>query len=386
MSPNTGKTNRIYFVIAAVVTMFMTVPLYQHGQPWLKYHQENLVIYDCRLHSDSVPVGSKYPGRIAELLVQIGQHVQAGDTIACLDIRELDALTDKANATVELAKANVAAEKVAIEKALASMIAQQECLVAKSQVAASRAKAIKEETKWIEKQLIRAKKLAKRGSMSQADVERLLREFESFDNKARIAGEEDLIANLDLAAVKIKIDEIQSRNARIVVLEHEIAIAKSELKSIDEQKDSAMIKSKTSGVVTNIFRGAGSSVKVGDPIIQIQDSNVWCEAWIDEKKFANVDLDARTIVSLKAYPNSTIQGTVTGFLPTTEAAHRVPQLTENPVLQPNSKVCIKIKLSPTKNLTLLAGLTGKAVIAKDSNKERFVQQRLPHFLHLAHNN
>jgi multidrug resistance efflux pump len=69
-------------------------------------------------------------------------------------------------------------------------------------------------------------------------------------------------------------------------------------------------------------------VKIGDPIIQIQDDGLWCEAWIDEKKFAGIDLDAGVDVTLKAYPNKKLKGHVSSFLPAPKDVQRLPQATE----------------------------------------------------------
>ena len=364
MNHNDKKRKTIYFSISSILVTASLLPFYQFVQPWLVLHEKNIVVYDCQLRSDSVPVGSKYPGKIDEIFVKVGQRVTAGEKIARMDRKELGAEIDKANATIELAKANYKAETLAISKALATMAAQKDCLVAKSKVATSRLNAVKIETKWIEKQLARAKRLAKRGSVSKSDLEKIYREFENFRNKAQIAGEEDVVASLDLAAVKLKLEEIEARTAVLDVLKQEIAIAKSELCAVNEQQDAAMVRAQNAGVVTDVFRGAGSSVKVGDAIVVIQNDLVWCEAWVDENRLADIQVNGAATLSLKSFPDREIQGIVDSFLPAINSLERSPQRTENQFLQQNSKICVKLHLENAGDLNLVPGMTGTAVIVK----------------------
>lgn len=362
-----SKPRRYNWMFSAIILGIAAIPIYRFGYPWLEYHQQNVVLYDCRLQSESLPIGAKYPGRINEILVQIGQPINSGDVIARMDSSELDARLERASASIKLAQANAEAEQVAIEKALATIFAQKQCLDAKSKVASNRAKAAQIEIKWIEKQLQRAKVLSKQRSVSVVELERISREKDAVESKAQIASEEDLIARLDIAALKSKVEEIQARKTKLAVFEQEIAIAKSELNTVEEQKRASVIRAKADGVVTNIFRGAGASVKIGDPIIQIQSDDVWCEAWLDEAKLDFVNEGSKVSILLKAFNNKLLTGSVAGFLPTADALIRQPQQSENPMLQPNSKVCVKIQLETFDNLRLIPGMTGRAVISRSKD-------------------
>ena len=360
------KSGRLYSFLAVAVFASTAIATHRYGRPWIEYHQQNLVVYDCRLQSEAIPLGAKYPGRIAELFVQTGQKVAPGDIVARMDTSELTVEAQRAKAAIELAEANLNAEQLAIDKALETMIAQQKCLDVKTQVAASRWEAIKQEAKWIEKELVRAKQLSKRGSVSKSNLEKLLRERGNFESKAQIAGEEDLVARLDLAALKSKVEEIKSRTALLAALEKEVEIARAELNAIRERQASAMIRASSAGIVTNIFRGAGSSVKLGDPIIQLRTDEVWSEVWIDETKLPEVQLGSTAVIKLTAFGDEEFDGLIVGFLPIEGSQESGPQLTENPILRLNSKVCLKVNLRKSGKSRLIPGLTGTAIIPKSS--------------------
>ncbi len=57
-----------------------------------------------RLEAERIDVASKYPGRVAEVLVSEGQWVSAGEVVARMDASEIDAQLHEAEATVAQAE------------------------------------------------------------------------------------------------------------------------------------------------------------------------------------------------------------------------------------------------------------------------------------------
>lgn len=84
---------------------------------------EDINIYG-RIRVDEIDVASKIPGRIDSLYVQLGQHVNKGDTLAVLESKELDAKLEQAKSVMlaskskwEMAKNGARSEeKLAVEK------------------------------------------------------------------------------------------------------------------------------------------------------------------------------------------------------------------------------------------------------------------------------
>ncbi len=64
-----------------------------------------------------VEVKAEYPGIVKEVFVTEWVHVKKGDKLASLDIREPEALLNKAKSAVEMAKANLLEAKVAAQRA-----------------------------------------------------------------------------------------------------------------------------------------------------------------------------------------------------------------------------------------------------------------------------
>ena len=89
---------------------------------WLKYSQPSLppgiVSGNGRLEADEIDISTKFAGRVAELLADEGDVVKAGQVVARMDTRDLEASLKKAEAQVlgaqralDEARANVAQQQ-----------------------------------------------------------------------------------------------------------------------------------------------------------------------------------------------------------------------------------------------------------------------------------
>lgn len=353
-----------------------TIPAYLWGVPWFTYHQENLVVYDCQIKTESVPIGAKYPGRIAEVLVEVGQRVSANQVIVRMDTSELTAQTKRAQATIELAKANWIVESESIKKAIATLKTQQRCAETKTTVAQQRATALKIETEILEKDVLRSQKLVRSHSLARSKFEKIQREFQRLKNQASIATAEVKVVSLDKDVLQSEMEELRAKLHRLVGLQKKIEMAQAELEAIEERRAAATVRAAEPGTVTHVFRGTGSSIKLGDPIIEIHPDTVWSEIWIDESDLALAKPGTEVKITLRAYPNTPLEGQIAGFLPSHAIGDRLPLETNNPVLQPETKICVQVQLS-SQQVELIPGLRGVAVIEKHRDGQDEAEQPTP---------
>jgi multidrug efflux pump subunit AcrA (membrane-fusion protein) len=75
-----------------------------------------------RLEADAIDIDTKFAGRIAKLLVDEGDIVMAGQVVATMDIRDLEASLKKSQALVSQVERALeeARAKLAIQRALSS--------------------------------------------------------------------------------------------------------------------------------------------------------------------------------------------------------------------------------------------------------------------------
>jgi HlyD family secretion protein len=114
-------------LIAAVVIGAAAAGVYwwQHSQSQLP---AGIVWSNGRIEADAIDIDTKFAGRISELLVDEGDMVKAGQVVARMDTRDLEASLKKAEAQVRLAQK-------AIDEAKANIVQQSsQVLLAKQQM------------------------------------------------------------------------------------------------------------------------------------------------------------------------------------------------------------------------------------------------------------
>ncbi len=88
-----------------------------------------------RLEADQIDIETKYPGRIAELRADEGDLVKAGQVVAVMDTRELEASLKKAEAVVRQSQQSLDEANAAVEQQKSQLLlAQQEMERARSLV------------------------------------------------------------------------------------------------------------------------------------------------------------------------------------------------------------------------------------------------------------
>ena len=372
MSRNSSKSKRILTAVAFPLIGLSALPLYRFSRPWIDFHQKNFVIYDCRIHSPVLPVGSKQEGLIQEIFVKTGDTIQAGQPIAQLDTSDLDAEERRWQGRLELARIRLDSERKRIQSSVDAALSRETWQSAQVEVARQRAKAIQAELKWVNKEVDRRKKLAERGSVSVSELDHQLRQLQTYHSNGKVAELECSAAVRRLAFLEKSTLQVKTDGEKTRELRQEIELARAELDGIRKRRQSFTIRSRSSGVVTEIVRGPGSSIRIGEPILHLQGGEVWAEAWVEESNLAKVITGDTAWVTLKAYPGEKYPGRVSAVLPHPTSVRRQTQKSENPVLQQDSRICLLIRFQ-TEHPQLIPGLTGRASVSRQSGKDRQVQ-------------
>ena len=208
-----------------------------------------------------VAVAAKLPGTLSSVSVDIGDRVRAGDVVAVLDRREIDAQVDAAEAAVNVAHAGV---EVA-EAALANAVLERE----------------------------RAQNLFDRGAVPK-------QRLDAADTVRRSAA-----AQRDLANANVAQAEAALRRAREV------------------QRD-ATLTSPIDGVVVERHYDAGSLVGPGeDPVVVVADLRVMTlEAGVSELEAGRLKVGMPARVTAQAHPGTLFDGRLAAIAPEVDARNR----------------------------------------------------------------
>lgn len=208
-----------------------------------------------------VAVAAKLPGTLSSVRVDIGDRVRAGQVVAALDRREIDAQVDAAEATVNVAHAGVEAAEAALANA--------------------------------ELERDRAQNLFDRGAVPR-------QRLDAAETARRSAA-----AQRDLARANLAQAEAALRRAREV------------------QRD-ATLTSPIDGVVVERHYDAGSLVGPGDdPVVVVADLHVMkLEAGVSELEAGRLRVGMPARVEAQARPGDVFDGRVAAIAPEVDARNR----------------------------------------------------------------
>ena len=231
-------------------------------------------------------LGFLVAGRIEQIGVAEGERVSAGDTLARLDARELDARVRAARADAEAAAAALAELRAgARTQEIAS--AEAAAQAAESRATEARANAT------------RARRLFDGGAVSQQALDRAVTEARAAEAAATQAREA-----LDLTREGPRQETVQAAQARLSQ-----ALARQE--SAEVAREHATVVAPFDGIVTVRHREPGETVGPGIPVLTLLDpDDRWVRIYVREDRLGAVGLGATARIVSDTYPDRVIEGEV----------------------------------------------------------------------------
>ena len=285
-----------------------------------------------RIEIERVDIASKYAGRLARIDVKEGDDVAPGQTIALMDVAEL-------NAQLAAAKAAVRRATQAIERAKAEVVLREA------------------EHRLSEAELKRATELERRAVASTADLDRRTAQHD--------------VAEAQILAAKAAVgDAVAAREA-----------AEAEVARIEATVADMTLKSPVAGRVEYRLVLAGAVLAAGGRIATVLDlGDVYMTVFLPTSEAGRAKLGAEARILLDAAPGYVIPATVSfvaseaQFTPKT-----VETVNEREKLMYRVKLRIDRKLIETYRDHVKAGLTGDAYVKLDPNAQwpRRLEPRLP---------
>jgi cobalt-zinc-cadmium efflux system membrane fusion protein len=190
-------------------------------------------------------------GRLYDVLVRVGDRVQAGQTLARYDNIEAGELT------TQLASAKAELQKLLVQE------------------------------RNLERQAERARSLAEIGAVPQKDFEQARADLQAAQES--IKAQESVVAGLVARLSRYGLAESRSPGAALTTL-----------------------SSPLNGVVTKLAASPGEVVEASSELFTIADlSTVWVQAEVYEKDIGRLRVGQPALITVETYPNEQFTGTVT---------------------------------------------------------------------------
>ena len=243
-----------------------------------------------RIEATEINVSSKYAGRIAEVLVQEGEFVQAGQAIAQMQLDSLEAQRDEAQA-----RRRQTLTEVENAKALVAMRI--------SEVAAAEAEVVRARSDFeaAKQRLGRSSLLAREGAASRQELD-----DDQAAYKSREAGINSAQAKVVAAKSAVHAAETQVSGAEAAVQAAQASVARIEA----DIKDSMLITPR-SGRVQYRVHETGEVIAAGSPVVNLIDlADVYMTFFVPEAVAGRVAIGSEARIVVDAAADRPIPATI----------------------------------------------------------------------------
>ncbi len=244
-----------------------------------------------------VRVGSRIPGRVEQLAVQVGDRVRAGQTIARLEQNDLRAAVEKARADLAAAEARLATVRNGART--------QELQTAEAALRQAEANRLLAQVN-----LDRYRSLYQDGGIALQVVDTAARDYDVALAQVRAAREQ-----LSLTREKYTAEDLRYAEAQVEQARAALRIAEANL-------GYANITAPMGGVVASVSTQQGETVTSGSAAAQaptfvtiIDLSRLQVDAYVDETDIGKVRVGQEATFGVDAYPDREFRGKVTAIYP-----------------------------------------------------------------------
>lgn len=269
------------------------------------------------IEATEVEVSSKLPGRLAQLLVEEGDQVQAGQVIARLETSEVEAEVAQAQAALARAEAQLK------ELIAGSRLQEIEEARANLQQAEDNLKLARDD--WS-----RFDSLFKEGAISAQERDRAKNSVEIAQSQLKAAQE------------RYALVRIGPRPETIEAARHERDRAKAALGMAQVRLRDSTILAPLAGIVLTKRAEQGEVVNPGFPIVILIDADdLWLRVYIPESEIGLVSIGQAATVTVDSFPNRRFEGKVVEISSKAEFTPRTVQTKKERV---NLVFGVKIRL------------------------------------------
>ncbi len=303
------------------------------------------------LAKDQVRIMPEVPGRVLQVNAEVGDHVQAGDTLLQIDSAALEAQRAQAlaaleaaqsqldlltiepkDADLEAARAGVAAADAAYKRALegptAEDLAMAEAQLRQAEARVKQAQAAYDNVAW--NPLIAA--LPESLQLEQATL--ALETAQAQYDKTVKGATDDVIAQAyaQLAASRAQLQRLEDgpEDAQIRAAESQVRQAETALYLAQLQLDKAAVRAPMDGIIASVDTAVGAMAAPGAPAFTLLSEGVEIAIPVEEPRMAELRVGQPARIRVDAYPDRVIEGAVAIIAPQLDATTRTVRVIIRP--------------------------------------------------------
>ncbi|HMN22824.1 MAG TPA: HlyD family efflux transporter periplasmic adaptor subunit [Ottowia sp.] len=338
------------FTTLGVLVALVLLGLYAWQQWQAAQQSDGLVSGNGRIEATEVDVATKYPGRVAEILVREGDFVTAGQPLARMQVDSLQAQHREAEAGREQARQAVAAARAQVA------LRESEHAAALAQVAQREA-----DLDAARRRAARSEALAREGAVAAQELD---------DDRARVRGLQAALtatqaqaqaARAAIAAARTQVDSAQSA----------VRAAEAAVQRIASDLRDSELTAPRAGRVQLLLAQPGEVLPGGGKLLNLVDlTDVYMSFFVPETVAGRVALGSEVRIVLDAAPQYVIPAAVS-FVAST--AQFTPKTVETASERQKLMFRVKARIAPEllqRHVTQVkTGVPGQAWLRLDPSRD-----------------
>ncbi len=353
-----GRRTLSLVLMLALLAVAGSVGWYLWGRP--SPLPDGLLQANGRIEGDHYLVASKWPGRVAHILIQEGDTVGTGQVVAELDASQIDAQVRQAEAAVDAAKAQWTAAKTelaTLQKQVPLTIdtARADVTHAQAALAAARARADQAQRDAQRMRRLLKKNSVDRERAEQAETALRVAKADVTTALAAVAQAEKRLAEAELGK-----EQIKAKQAEVEALGAQVTEADARLTEARATRSDLSLRAPAGGVVTERIADEGEVVAAGTPVVDIVDlDRLYLKVYVPERDIGKLRLGLPARIYTDAFPDEAFPATVRFIAPRAEFTPKEVQTTDERV---KLVYATKLYLDANPDHRLTPGLPADAVI------------------------
>jgi len=277
----------------------------------------------------------KSAGRVAEIMVEEGDQVEAGEVLARLETADLEQAIIQAQANLAISEAQLAqtedgasaeelaSARAALESALADYEevkagpSQEDITVAKAdmekaRIALEKAQADYDKISW--QTGLGATVEASTLQQASVDYERARAQYELTVDRPTDSELKQAEAQIAQAQATLAALEEQPTPEELAIARAQVTQARSTLTQAQLNLEEATLVAPFAGTVADVNIEVGQIVNSGTPVMVLTDpKSYYVDLYIDETEIGKVQVGQPVVITPDAFPNAEIEGEVTAI-------------------------------------------------------------------------
>lgn len=358
--PTAKKSTWKRWAVLAAVVLLLLIGGFIALRSMNRVLPDGLIQANGRIEGDRVSVASKFPGRIAKLLVREGDNVLPGQILAVLDETQVQAKVSQARAAV----AALTAQLHAAETSLKVLKQDVQLGIEIAGAGVGNANAVLAKAKAAKQQAAhdagRYRELLASGTIDKHKSEIANLAASASGSEQEAAGTGLTRAEKQLDQAELGEDRVRAQNDGLAALAAQLEQGHAVLAEAESVLGDMTLVAPIGGVITTRVRDTGEVVAAGSPVFDVVDlDRLYLKVYVPESQIGMLRLSLPARIYTDAFPDKPFPATARYIA---SRAEFTPKEVQTPDERVKLVYAVKLYLDENPDHSLTPGLPADAVI------------------------